>query len=116
MRLLQKDGPWIAGFLVAGVLGLAAGIAAQSFMQVFVLGPNHVEAAFHVAWIAGLLLGLVAACWDEVLRTREFLEQRPLAAARVANARLAGCGVVLAAWFVGAPLGAWLWFAGFDPR
>jgi hypothetical protein len=112
--LLQKDRPWIAVFFVAGVIGLALGITEQPFLQIFVLGPNHVEVAFHVAWIAGLLLGAVAACWDEVLRTREFLEQRPLAVARVANARFAGCGVVLAAWFVGAPLCAWLWFAVFD--
>jgi len=112
--LLRKDRPWIVGFAVAGTIALAAALCDRSGVSVFVVGHSQLEAAFHVAWIAGLLLGVVAACFDEILGTREFLRQRPISWRRIAVARAAGCAVVLATWFVLAPIGAWLVFATFD--
>ncbi|MEO6597096.1 MAG: hypothetical protein ABIP94_20315 [Planctomycetota bacterium] len=112
--LWQKDRPWRLGFLVAGAIALAAGVAERSFVDVFLVPKGQHEGLYYVAWIAGLLLGAVAACYDELLGTREFLQQRPVALARLATARLLSCGAVLLAWALLAPALAWLGFALFD--
>lgn len=109
--LLRKDRPWSVALLVAGTIALAAAIGERGGFEAFVVGAWRLEALFHTAWICGLVAGLVAACFDEVLGTREYLRQRAVSARTLLTARLAGLAIVVGGWLLLAPLGAWLWFA-----
>lgn len=111
--LLRKDRPWMLLAAVLGTAALGGSLHEHSGARVFVVGADRLENAFHVAWIAGVVLGAVAACFDEILGTREFLAQRPIARAALIAARLRGVLLVLAAWFVLAPIGAWVAYALF---
>lgn len=102
--LLRKDGPWLCFFAVAGLLALVLAMFEHGFFASYVISPGRYEVLFHVAWIAGLLLGATAASFDELLGTREFLRQRPIPWSRVQLGRVAGCGLVLLSWFVLQPL------------
>ncbi len=104
--LLRKDRPWVVGFAVAGAAAIAIALLVESAERVFGVGADRLEAPFHVAWIAGLLLGGVASCFDEILGTREFLAQRPLPRSQPYAARLLGVLVVLGVWWFVAPLAA----------
>lgn len=112
--LLRKDRPWLLGGFVSGTIALGAALCDTSASRAFVFGADRLEALFHVSWLAGLLLGAVAACFDEVLGTREFLAQRPVPRAALVGARLCGAGGVLVLWLLAAPFGAWLvqWLQG----
>lgn len=112
---LRKDLPWIVGGAAAGTTALTLALHSESFSKVFVFGADRLEAAFHVAWIGGLLLGAVAGCFDEMLGTREFLAQRPIDRRAVTMARLRGVLAALAGWAVVAPIVAWIGFALYQP-
>ncbi|HEX6811527.1 MAG TPA: hypothetical protein VF384_07880 [Planctomycetota bacterium] len=112
--LLRKDRAWHGPLGVLGTTALAIAIMERGFVDTFVVTPGHREALFHTAWIAGMCLGLAAACFDEVLGTRELLQQRPLSASALLRARLVACAVVLAEWFVFAPVAAYIGFAWLD--
>lgn len=105
--LLRKDRPWIVAFVVFGVMALAPATIDGGFVHTFVVTPPHRQGLFVGAWIAGLVLGVFAACFDEGLGTRELLAQRPLSARSAMRARLVGCAVVLATWFAVAPVAAY---------
>ena len=109
--VLAKDRPWIVFLAVAGTIACTAGLLEVGGPQLFVVGATHLEATFHVAWIAGLVLGAVAACFDEALGTRELLAQRPLARRSIVAARLRAVALVLAVWAVVSPAVALAAFA-----
>ncbi|HEX6811526.1 MAG TPA: hypothetical protein VF384_07875 [Planctomycetota bacterium] len=111
--LLRKDGPWVIGGGIVATLALGGALHEHSGARVFVVGADRLEGAFHTAWITGVVLGSVAACFDEVLGTREFLAQRPLARTALIRARLRALLIVLACSFVLGPIGAWIGFAAF---
>lgn len=106
--LLRKDRPWVGGMSVAGGVAIGIAMVSESRQDLFTIGAHRLEAVFHVAWAAGSLLGFVAACFDEVLGTREFLAQRPVSRERIFLHRLCGFAAVLLAWIVVAPVMAWL--------
>src|SRR5688572_29462006 len=107
--LLQKDLPWIGGVLLAGMIAMVLSLHTTSFVHTFVVTPRHYEELFHTAWPSGLLLGVVASCFDEALGTREFLTQRPVPARAITGSRFVACAFVLAAWF-GVPFWAYVAF------
>lgn len=111
---LRKDVPWIFGGAAAGATALALALHSESFTKVFVYGADRLEVVFHVAWIAGLLLGATAGCFDEILGTREFLAQRPIPRSAATAARCRGVLAALAGWAVVAPVVAWIGFTLFQ--
>ncbi|MFY9345512.1 MAG: hypothetical protein WAT39_23685 [Planctomycetota bacterium] len=113
--LLKKDVPWLLFFLAGGTAGMVAALCSSPFVYTFIVTPGHREELFHVAWSCGVGLGVVAACFDELLGTREFLACRPVSAGGVLRARLVGCLSVLAGWFVLVPSVAYTVFALIDP-
>lgn len=113
--LLTKDRPWLAMFLTGGAVSMIAATCCHSFADEFVVPRSDRQALFHLAWSLGLALGVVAGCFDELLGTREYLTQRAVRSGDLVRARLAGCGLVLASWFVLVPVGAYSVFWCFDP-
>ncbi len=101
--LLRKDRPWVVGFATSGGATIVVALS-MSAEKAFGVGADRLEEPFHVAWAGGLLLGGVAACFDEILGTREFLAQRPLPRSRPFAARLFGVLAVLCVWLFAAPL------------
>lgn len=108
IALLRKDLPWLLVTFGLGLIALSAAICEHSFERVFLVGAARHEALFHAAWILGVVVGLTGAAFDQVLGTREFLWQRPVAPARLALARLVAVILVAAACLLLAPFGAWL--------
>lgn len=113
-KLSAKDDPWRIGFEALGNSVLVVALMDRGFAHTFVVSWGQHESVFHVAWAMGMVLGVVAACFDELLGVRDFLLQRPIAARDVVKARLSGCAVVLAVWFVGAPFFAQVAYAIWD--
>lgn len=113
--LLTKDRPWLAMFLTGGAVAMIAATCCHSFVNEFVVPRIDRQVLFHLAWSLGLALGVVAGCFDELLGTREYLTQRAVRSGDLVRARLAGCGLVLAGWFVLVPVGAYSVFWCFDP-
>lgn len=109
--LLGKDKPWAMLFFIAGVAALTAGLMERTYEETFVVTPSRREALFYLSWSLGLALGAWAACFDEVVGTREFLRQRPIAIATIVRTRMVACLVVMSGWFVLAPIVANLLFA-----
>ncbi len=103
-RLLGKDSVWWLFFACAGSAALGCSLTEHSFLYSFVASPGAFEALYYVTLGAGVLLGAVAACFDEALGTREFLAQRPLATRAIVRSRIHGCATVMAVWFVLVPL------------
>ena len=114
IALLRKDAPWLLFCLVGGLVGLTIALVQDGPLQVFVLRAPRLQGGFHTSWIAGMLLGGIAGGFDELLGTREFLQQRPIAASRLALSRLLGCGLVLMTWMLVVPVLAWTWAQLFD--
>lgn len=112
--LWLKDRPWMVGFLLLGTLVMSIAIAERSFVGVFIVSPGRLEMAFYTAAVAGLLLGIVATLWDDMLGTREFLTQRPVDAKFLAMSPLAACAAVLLGWMLLVPIGAWLFAAYWE--
>jgi hypothetical protein len=109
--LWRKDLPWLLVLGLGGALALALSIAERGFLEVFVLPPHRLELAHWLAGSLGLVLGVVAVVWDDVLGTREYLRQRPIAASRLAWSPMLACVAVLALWAVLVPVLAWLFAA-----
>jgi len=110
--LLQKDMPWIVAFSICGAVTLALVAAGNGFLHLFVVTPGRMEELFLTAASLGLFVGAFAGVWDDLLGTREFLQHRPVSAAKLARAPIAAVGLVLLAWLVLTPLLAWV-FASF---
>lgn len=111
MQLLRKDLPWLVVFGVGGAIALALAVVHAGFVEVFVLGPERLEALFWSSGSLGLALGVWSVLWDDLLGTREFLEQRGVSRRRLAAAPIVACLVVLATWAVAVPLLAWVFGA-----
>jgi hypothetical protein len=114
--LLQKDRAWLLFLLAAGAAALAASLLEHSFLYAFVVSSGRLETLFYMAMSVGLLLGAVAACFDECLGTRELLAQRPVGPATIVRARIHACAVVLVGWFLLTPFSATLAFWLKDPQ
>ena len=112
--LRRKDRPWVLGLHVLGVVALTLALRERGGFEAFVVGAWRHEVLFHTAWVGGLVLGLVAACFDEALGTREYLRQRAVSPRQLLVARLQGIGSVLLGWLLLPPLFAWLLFVVFD--
>lgn len=112
--LRRKDGPWITLFVTCGLIAFVAAIGDGGFFHSLVFDKGSHQNVFHTAWISGLALGLVAAVFDTVLGLRDQLRQRPVSATQLFAARLRAIGLVLAVWFVFAPLLGWCWMLMFE--
>lgn len=103
IALLRRDGRWLSVLSCMGMVALVGSLFADSFADTWVLPQHHFEGLFHAAWICGAVLGAVAALWDELLGTREYVRHRAVAPARILRARLLGTVLVLLVWILLAP-------------
>ncbi|MBL8754821.1 MAG: hypothetical protein JNK15_16065 [Planctomycetes bacterium] len=113
--LLGKDRQWIAMFGTGGIAAMVSVLCCYPFVREFVVARGEREALFHLAWSCGMGLGVTAASFDEMLGMREFLMQRALAAGDLLRARMVGCALVLASWFLLVPVVAYAAFFFIDP-
>lgn len=102
--LLRRDRPLWLFFGLAGTVALAATLIVESFVHIWVLPPMSVESLFHGAWICGATLGLVAGCYDTLLRTSDYAVHRPVSPRRQHRTRLLGCVLVIFLWLLLVPL------------
>lgn len=112
--LLRKDLPWLAILAIAGIAAMVAATGDGGFFLTLVVGRGHHEIVFHSAWIAGLVLGLTAVGFDEVLGMAAVLRQREIDATRLFAARSLAIGIVLLAWAIGLVGVSWLLMAVFE--
>jgi hypothetical protein len=107
IALLRKDAPWLLVMLLLGSTALTIAWVATGFAEIWLFQPQRMRGPYHVAWVAGLALGIVASGWDDLLGTRDYLRHRPLGRLRLHGARVLGCALVLAAWMAVPPLVHW---------
>ncbi len=113
--LLAKDRHWIAMFLIGGLAAMVATLCCYSFVDVFVIDGGREDALFYLAWSLGMALGVVAACFDELFGTKDYLMQRAIGPRDVLRARIVGCAIVLAGWIALVPVFAYAVFLVVDP-
>jgi hypothetical protein len=107
IALLRRDWPWLTFFLLSGVAALVAALGEERFESVWVMPTRRMDTLFHVGWIVGAALGVFAACYDDLLGTREYARHRPVPVARLHASRMLGCAAVLGGWLLLAPAVQW---------
>lgn len=112
--LRQKDTPWLLLFSFGGAITLLATLADGGLFNSLVMPPGRSESEFHAAWICGLALGITVASFDVAVLMGDHLRQRPISAEQLFWHRIRSMGRVLAVWFVGVPIAAWIWMATFE--
>jgi hypothetical protein len=106
--LLRRDLSFAALLTVLGTVALATALAQEHFQEVWVFEPAWLQMTFHTAWAAGLVLGVVVALRDHWNGALDYIRHRPLSPAVLQLGRLTTAALVLVAWWVLAPAGAWL--------
>lgn len=113
LALLRKDAPWMAVFVVAGVLVALGTVLFADPVDLLLFDYPTAEATFWTAFGGGIGLGWFAGIFDELLGTRELLQQRPLSTFRLLAGKCLAVASVLVVWQLALPLAGLLgWVFG----
>lgn len=108
MRWFPKnDRIWLVPSLVIGCGVLIAAQLERGFARTWVLPLGFPDETAMIWAGAGLILGILAATWDSLTGTREFLIHRPRSVDSLLRTRLASCAVVMLAWLLIPWIAAW---------
>ncbi|MEQ1632180.1 MAG: hypothetical protein ABL997_07385 [Planctomycetota bacterium] len=108
IALLKRDLSFAALLTLLGTVALTIALSQDHFDFVWVFEPTYLEATFYTAWVAGLVLGTIVAVRDRINGVRDYVRHRPLSPATLQVGRLMTTAIVLALWWVLAPVGSWL--------